>query len=211
LLRKLVRSGNADSNVLEREDAVRAGFYFPSADAEYQALLDVARAVHSLPVAQVDDWLDLAPGTRAPWLAAAQVRDGAALLVLEHAARRREELRLRDVLKRQLLDPRHATDAAPAVATLRALLAAGNSLSRPAQLLASGYGLPQAEERAALQGDVEARARGLRGLRGQLEDEARAALAPDAQARIIALDRNVDALGARLRALHREAGGLQLD
>ncbi len=211
LLRRLVRSGDADPVVLDREDAVRAGFYFPSADAEYQALLDVARAVQPLPVSRVDDWLRLPPDARASWLAGAQLRDGAALLVLEHAARRREELRLRDVLKRQLLDPRHAADAAPVVATLRALLAAGDGLSRPAQLLASGYGLPQADERAALRGDVEARARGLRGLRGQLEDEAGAALAPDAQARVAALNRNVAALGARLRALHREAGGLQLD
>ncbi|MFL6585908.1 MAG: DUF4105 domain-containing protein [Luteimonas sp.] len=211
LLRKLVRSGDADQSVLEREDAVRAGYYFPSADAEYQALLDIARAVRSLPVSRVDDWLDLPPDARAPWLADAQVRDGAALLVLEHAARRREELRLRDMLKRQLLDLRHAADAAPAIATLRALLAAGNSLSRPAQLLGTGYGLPQPAERAVLQDDVETRAQGLRGLRGQLENEARAALAPEAQARIAALDRNVDALGARLRTLHREAGGLQLD
>ncbi|MCD9096829.1 DUF4105 domain-containing protein [Luteimonas sp. A1P009] len=211
LLRKLVRSGDADQSVLDREDAVRAGYYFPSADAEYQALLDIARAVQPLPVARVDDWLKLPPDARAPWLADAQLRDGAALLVLEHAARRREELRLRDVLKRQLLDPRHAADAAPAIATLRALLAAGNSLSRPAQLLGTGYGLPQPAELAVLQDDVETRAQGLRGLRGQLENEARAALAPEAQARISALDRNVDALGARLRALHREAGGLQLD
>jgi len=211
LLRKLVRSGDADLAVLDRADAVRAGFYFPSADAEYQALFDVAHAVQPLPVARADDWLDLAPDARTPWLADAQLRDGAALLVLEHAARRREELRLRDVLKRQLLDPRHAADAAPAVATLRALLATGNSLSRPAQLLTDGYGLPQAAERAVLRDDVDARAQGLRGLRGQLEMEARAALSPEAQARVAALDRNVDALGARLRALHREAGGLQLD
>ncbi|MCD9007986.1 DUF4105 domain-containing protein [Luteimonas sp. XNQY3] len=210
LLRKLVRSGDAERSVLDRGDAVRAGYYFPSADAEYQALLDVAGAVQPLPVARVDDWLDLPPEARAPWLADVQLRDGAALLVLEHAARRREELRLRDVLKRQLLDPRRVADAAPAVATLRALLAAGDVLSRPAQLRVDGYGLPQSAERAALHDDVEARARGLRGLRGQLEDEARMALAPEARARVVALDRNVDALGARLRALHREAGGLQL-
>lgn len=211
LLRKLVRSGDADLSALDREDAVRAGYYFPSADAEYQALLDIALEAQPLPVARVDDWLDLAPDARAPWLAGTQLRDGAALLVLEHAARRREELRLRDVLKRQLLDPGHAADAAPALATLRALLAAGDGLSRPAQLLTEGYGLPQAAERAALQDDVEMRAQGLRGLRGQLEDEARAALSPEAQARVVALDRNVEALGARLRKLHREAGGLQLD
>ncbi|MDR7192901.1 DUF4105 domain-containing protein [Luteimonas terrae] len=211
LLRKLVRSGDADPTVLDREDAVRGGHYFPSADAEYQALLDVARAAQPLPVARVDAWLDLAPDMRAPWLASAQLRDGAALLVLEHAARRREELRLRDLLKRQLLDPRHADDAAPALATLRDLLVAGDALSRPAQLLPDGYGLPQADERTALQDDVEARALGLRGLRGQLEDEARMALPPEARARVAALDRNVDTLGTRLRELHRQAGGLQLD
>jgi len=211
LLRKLVRSGDADLSALDREDAVRAGYYFPSADAQYQALLDIALEAQPLPVARVDDWLDLAPDARAPWLAGTQLRDGAALLVLEHAARRREELRLRDVLKRRLLDPRHATDAAPALASLRALLAAGDGLSRPAHLLTEGYGLPQAAERAVLQEDVEVRAQGLRGLRGQLEDEARAALSPEARARVVALDRNVEALGARLRERHREAGGLQLD
>lgn len=211
LLRRLARNGDADLSVLDRADAVRAGFHFPSADAEYQALLDVARASQALPVARVGDWLELAPEMRAPWLAAAQLRDGAALLVLEHAARRREDMRLRDMLKRQLLDPRRAGDGAPAVATLHALLAAADSLSRPAQLLAGGYGLPQRDERGALQVEVEARARGLRGLRGQLEDEARSAIAPGARARIAALDRNVEALGARLRALHREAGGLQLE
>lgn len=211
LLRRLVRSGDADLSVMDRGDAVRAGFHFPSADAEYQALLDVARASQTLPVARVEDWLELAPEIRAPFLAAAQLRDGAALLVLEHAARRRDELRLRDMLKRQLLDPRRASEAAPAVATLHALLAAGDSISRPAQLLTGGYGLPQRDERAALQVEVDARARGLRGLRGQLEDEARSALAPGERARIAALDRNVEALGARLRALHREAGGLQLE
>ncbi|WP_233198698.1 MULTISPECIES: DUF4105 domain-containing protein [Luteimonas] len=211
LLRKLVRSGDADPAVLDREDAVRAGYYFPSADAEYQALLDIARAAQPLPVTRVDDWLDLSPDARAPWLADAQLRDGAALLVLEHAARRREELRLRDVLKRQLLDPRQSGDAAPAVATLRALLAAGDGLSRPAQLLDGGYGLPYAAERSALQHDVQAGAATLRGLRGRLEDEARSALSPDAQARIVGLDRNVEMLGSRLRALHQAAGGLQLE
>ncbi|RPD85934.1 DUF4105 domain-containing protein [Luteimonas sp. 100069] len=211
LLRRLARSGAADLSVLDREDAVRKGFRFPSADAEYQALFDVARAAQPLPVARYADWLDLAPQARTPWLDGAQLRDGAALLVLEHAARRREMLRLRDVLKRQLLDPRQAAIAAPSLATLRAMLDAGDRLSRPAQLLADGYGLPQPDERSMLQHDVAARAQRLHGLRAQLEDEGRMALTPQAQARIAALERNVEVLGARLRTLHREAGGLELD
>jgi len=211
LLRKLARSGNADVSVLEREDAVRAGFYFPSADAEYQTLFDIARAARALPARTVEDWLASEPDSRAPWLATAGQRDGAALLVLEHAARRRNELELRDALKRRLHDPRQAASVAPAVATLRALLAAGDGLSRPAQLIDGGYGLPQAAEQALLRNGVDARALQLRGLRSQLEGEARAAMTAEEQARVAALDRNVEMLGARLRALHLEAGGLQLD
>lgn len=211
LLRRLVRSDIADSSVLEREDAVRAGAYFPSADGEYQALLDIARDAQPLPVTRVDDWLDLAPDARAPWLATAQLRDGAALLVLEQAARRRDALQLRDVLKRQLRDPRRATEIAPAAASLRALLAAGDGLSRPAQLLDTGYGLPHAAERAALQDQVRTGARTLRGLRDRLEGEARSALSSEAQARIAASERNIDRLGTRLRELHRASGGLQLE
>ncbi|PBJ83143.1 hypothetical protein CMZ84_00900 [Lysobacteraceae bacterium NML93-0399] len=211
LLRRLVRSGDADRSVLGREDAVRAGFYFPSADAEYQALFDIARDVQALPVERVEDWLSLAPDARTPWLASAGLRDAAALLVLEHAAARRLELELRDVLKRRLFDPRQATTPAPAVATLQDLLAAGEGLSRPAQLLSGGYGVPQADERLALQDGVDAQTTRLRGLRTQLEDEARSALRPEEAERQAALDANVEALGARLRDLHRAAGGLQLD
>ncbi|MET0327265.1 MAG: DUF4105 domain-containing protein [Luteimonas sp.] len=211
LLRKLVRSGDADIAVLAREDAVSAGYYFPSADVEYQSLFDIAREAQPLPGATVEDWLISDPDSRAPWLASAGRRDGAALLVLEHAARRRHELELRDALKRRLLDPRQAADVAPAVATLRDMLAAGDGLSRPAQLIDGGYGLPQAAERAALRDGVDLRARQLRGLRRQLDGEAHAALSADERARVAALDRNVDTLGARLRALHVEAGGVQLD
>lgn len=211
LLRRLVRRGIADSSVLDREDAVRAGAYFPSAENEYQSLFDVARGAQPLPVARVADWFELGPAARAPWLATTQLRDGAALLVLEQAARRRDDLALRDVLKRQLRDPQRATEIAPAVATLRALQAAGDGLSRPAQLLDGGYGLPHGEERDALAAEVGAGARTLRGLRSRLEDQARSALSPEAQARIRASDRNLDALGTRLRVLHHEAGGLRLE
>ncbi|KLJ03013.1 hypothetical protein WQ56_01335 [Luteimonas sp. FCS-9] len=211
LLRRLVRDGIADDTVLGRADAVRAGYYFPSADAEYQALFDVAREAQRLPATRFEDWLALDPDARTAWLAGPGERDAAALLVLEHAAHRRAELEMRDVLKRRLLDPRRTAERAPALAALREMLAAGDRLSRPAQLLDGGYGLPQAAEQATLRGDAAARAQRLRGLRTLLEDEGRAALTADEQARVASIERNVEALGARLRALHREAGGLQLD
>ena len=140
-----------------------------------------------------------------------QLRDGAALLVLEQAARRRDDLALRDVLKRQLRDPQQAPRIEPALATLRALQAAGDGLSRPAQLLDAGYGLPFGAERDALADEVGAGARTVRGLRSRLEDQAHAALPPEAQARITASDRNLEQLGTRLRELHHQTGGLRLE
>ena len=211
LLRRLVRRGIADASVLDREDAVRSGAYFPSAEGEYQALFDSARGAQPLPVARVADWFALGPAARAPWLATVQLRDGAALLVLEQAARRRDDLALRDVLKRQLRDPQQAPRIAPALATLRALQAAGDGLSRPAQLLDAGYGLPFGAERDALADEVGAGARTVRGLRSRLEDQAHAALPPEAQARITASDRNLERLGTRLRELHHQMGGLRLE
>ncbi|MEN5117208.1 DUF4105 domain-containing protein [Luteimonas sp. TWI662] len=210
LLRRLVRDGIADVAVLDAPDrAMREGYYFPAADREYAALLAVAQAAQPLPTGDVATWLDLDPDLRAPWLATAGQRDGAALLVLEHAAQRRLELRLRNMLKRRW----HlaAADQGAAADTLQALLAAGDGLSRPAQLLDRGYGLPQQTERAALRVQADALGHRLRALRDALDTQGRAALPPDAQRRLATTERNVAMLGAHLRELHREAGGLQLD
>jgi hypothetical protein len=210
LLRRLVRAGIADATVLDPPDrAVRDGYYFPSADREYAALLAVAHAAQPLPARDVATWLDLDPDLRAPWLAQAGPRDGAALLVLEHAAHRRLEVRLRDVLKRRWHLAAAEQDAA--ADTLHALLAAGDGLSRPAQLLDRGYGLPQQTERATLRGQADALGHRLQALRDALEIQGRAALPMDAQRRLAATERNLATLGARLRELHRASGGLQLD
>jgi hypothetical protein len=50
-------------------------------------------------------WLALAPGDRAPWLQQADLRAAAALLLLEQAAHRKQQLQVRDALKRMLLKP----------------------------------------------------------------------------------------------------------
>src|SRR3546814_8804699 len=77
---------------------------------------------------------------------------------------RREELLARDELKRLLLG-RQAKDnagSAGARARLDAVLALEGQLSRPAELLSSGYGLPQRAEREALAAQAAQRAQRLR-------------------------------------------------
>ena len=71
--------------------------------ARYQAMFDVARQALQLPQTQVQDWLDMRPSERAPWLERADLRASAALLLLEQAALRRQELLARDELKRRFL------------------------------------------------------------------------------------------------------------
>ncbi len=212
LLRKLVRAGVADPDVIAGEDAVRTGHHFPAADAEFQALFEIAAAGRALPVARVDAWLALSPQARAPHLEGVGSREGAALLVLEHAARRAHELALRDALKRRLLDRRdRASSRTSERALVREALAAGDGLSRPAHWLEGGYGLPQADELAAAHAGADLHGRRLLGLRGQLDTAFRAALTPAERARTEALEHNIAQLGARLRELHREAEGLRLD
>src|SRR3546814_6171226 len=127
------------------DEALRQGYYFSPASAHYQAMFEVADDALQLPAGDVQDWLELAPTERAPWLERGDLRASAALLLLEEAALRREELLARDELKRLLLG-RQAKDnagSAGAPARLDAVLAPQGQLMRPAALLASGSGLPQ--------------------------------------------------------------------
>ena len=117
LLRRLARAGIADTAVLDDADAAaRQGYYFAPASAHYAAMFAVARAQLVLPARTAHAWLDLPAAQRAPWLQRGDLRASAALLLLENAARRRQEQRGRDVLKRRYLaGPRvpapHAADA----------------------------------------------------------------------------------------------------
>ncbi len=219
LLRRLERAGVADASVLDDPDAaLRLGYRFAPANAHYQAMFDVARGALRLPQPSVEDWLDLPPAGRAPWLERGDLRASAALLLLEQAAQRREELRARDALKRLL--GRHApagrsreggNDAGDAArARLRAMLALEGMFSHPAQLLPAGYGLPQRVEREALATEATRQAAQLREQGQGLRSEARALLPAQQQARLAAIEANITLLGERLRRLHRDSGGLDL-
>jgi Domain of unknown function (DUF4105) len=211
LLRRLERAGVADAAVLDdRAEAVRVGYYFEALSARFQAMFDVARQALPLPQATVQDWLDLQPGERAPWLARADLRASAALLLLEEAALRRQELLARDDLKRRFPGREEDGDA-NALAVLKDTLRLEGFLARPAALLPdAGYGLPQGSEREALMQEGNRQAAQWRQQNGWLRSEARRLLSPERQATLAAIESNVDALGRQLRHLNQEQGGLQL-
>lgn len=212
LARRLQRAGIADGTVLaDPARALREGYRFDSLRERFQGLFEVARARTDLPQRGVEEWLATSPQQRRPWLERADLKAAAALLVLEQAARRQQESRFREAFKRRYLQS-GGDELGAAAGTLRTLLRETAWMSRPADLLeGAGYGLPQAEERTALQAGSAARRERLRDLERQLDQQARSLLSP-AQARDReAVDANIAWLGAHLRELHRQAGGLQLN
>ncbi len=198
LKRRLVRLDALDERVLADRSAAQAqGYYFASARDHYQQLFAVAAAQLALPARDVHGWLKLPCRQRAPWLLQGDLRASAGLLLLEQAAQRRAELRARDVLKRHLLA---APDSAE-TRSLRALLEQGGQWLRPGTLLQDGgYGLPLADEQALLSTAVAtASAQAVpawRALRSRLRQQ----LPVRQREEMDAIDTNLAALGARLRA-----------
>jgi hypothetical protein len=214
LLRRLQRAGIADVTVLEdRDEALRLGYYFEALSDRYQEMFDIARQALLLQETRVQDWLDMHPSEREPWLARADLRAGAALLLLEQAALRRQQLLSRDELKRRFLgrDADRRVDSTGVLVALQDMLQLEGFLSRPATLLPdTGYGLPQFDERATLAQESDRRAAQWRQQSGWLRSEARRWLSEERQAALDGTEANVDALGEQLRRLHREQGGLEL-
>jgi hypothetical protein len=215
LLRRLERAGIADASVLEdRDEALRLGYYFDALSERYQAMFDVARQALQLPERRVQDWLDLDPAERAPWISRADLRSAAALLLLEEAALRRLQLLSRDELKRRFFgrDAERDAERTKARLALQDVRRLEDFLSRPAALLpGGGYGQPQADEREALLREGGALAARWRERSGWLQVEAAQWLSPERRAALAAAGANVDALGERLRRLNEEQGGIRLD
>jgi hypothetical protein len=214
LLRRLRRAGLVDDAQVPADagEARRLGYRFEPWSAHYQALYDTAREGLALGPAKVEGWLRLAPAERAPWLQRGDMRASAALLLLEEAALRREEQRARDVLKRLLPAARGNGETAEDD-RLRSLLAAalreGGVFASPSGLLSlPGYGLPQAVEREQARAGATGRAARLRTLDARMQAAARAALPGPRRATLEQAEANVAALGAHLRQLHRNEGGV---
>jgi hypothetical protein len=204
LLARLEAAGAADASVLaDRDAAVRDGHYFPSQSTHYATLFDVVRRGRPVRARDVQAWLDLRPDARARWIDGADLQGAAAMLVLEDAALRREELRARDALKR-----RYA--GTPAGDGIGEVLRLADRLSRPAALLPDGYGLPQQDERAALRSQATDLAMRWREASARLHAAAREARPPARRAALEAVEANVGRIGQRLRELNRASGGIEL-
>ncbi|RPE81991.1 DUF4105 domain-containing protein [Vulcaniibacterium tengchongense] len=215
LLRRLQRAGIADASVLDDPaQALRLGYRFDSLAERFDRLYAVAKRELALAPADARGWMDLAPERRRPWLQRGDARATAALLVLEQAALRRQQLRAQDALKRRYLgrDGRALpAQARVAEEALRRLLEEGGYFGRPASLLdTGGYGLPQAEERAALAAAGTQRRERWRQAEARLQAAARDLLPAPQRAALDGIQANADLLGRRLRELHRADGGLRL-
>lgn len=214
LLDLLEARGLADRSVLDDpREALRLGYRFDSFRERYQAMFEILRQRLPVPQQQVEDWLALPAEARRPWFARADLRAGAALLLLEQAALRRQLLLAQEQLKQRYLgardDPRDARFAR-ADATLKAILAGSGFLSRPAELLDAGYGLPQAGEWQRLEAQSGERQVRLRQLSDDLDQEVRGLLEPALLVEIEAGEANLARLGQHLRELHKAGGGLLL-
>jgi hypothetical protein len=167
----------------------------------------------AVPQQEVEDWLALPPEQRRAWFAKADLRASAALLLLEQAALRRQLLLAQEQLKQRYLGARDNPGErrfAEADATLRQILDNSGFLSRPAELLDAGYGLPQPGEWQQLEAASSARQLKLRQLSDDLDREVRLLLEPELLAEIEAGEVNLEQLGQHLRALHKASGGLVL-
>ncbi|MCC6075724.1 DUF4105 domain-containing protein [Pseudomonas sp. GCM10022188] len=212
LLELLEARGLADRSVLaDPREALRLGYRFDSFRERYQAMFAIARERLRLPQQTVEDWLRLPASTRRQHFTAADLRASAALLLLEQAARRRQLQLAQDDLKQAYLGRRdRGLDNAAADRTLEQLLAGSGFLSRPAELLDGGYGLPQQGEWQRLEQESGQRQAQLRQLSDQLDNQLLALLEPERRRELDDSEANIKALGRQLRELHRAGGGLQL-
>ncbi|MGE8358367.1 DUF4105 domain-containing protein [Pseudomonas sp.] len=213
LLDTLVARDLADRSVLDDpQEALRLGYRFDSFRDRYQAMFAILQT--RLPITQttVEDWLAQPSSERRPWFEQADLRTSAALLLLEQAALRRQLLLAQDELKRRYLTGRAANDPTlnKAGGALDQILANSGFLSRPAELLDGGYGLPQQAEWQHLEAESRNRQQQLRQLSDDLDHEVRGLLEPARLAELEANEANLTQLGDHLRALHKASGGVQL-
>ncbi|PWE44153.1 hypothetical protein C9I50_05480 [Pseudomonas prosekii] len=206
--------GLADTSVLDDpREALRLGYRFDSFRDRYQAMFEVLKKNLPIKQATVEDWLSLSAEERRQWIAQADLRTSAALLLLEQASFRRQLQLAQDEVKQRYLGARELQNGGmdKANATLQQILANSGFLSRPAELLGSGgYGLPQPSESARLEAESSLRQKQLQSLTGDLDKEVRALLEPSRAAEIAANEANLKQVGEHLRALHKAAGGLEL-
>ncbi|MCQ4270546.1 DUF4105 domain-containing protein [Pseudomonas kuykendallii] len=213
LLDSLAGRGLADRSVLaDPKEALRLGYRFDSFRDRYQAMFAVIKQRLAVPQAKVDDWLRQPAAQRRPWLQRADLQASAALLLLEQAAFRQQLLLAQDELKQRYMGADAASDPTlnKAGDTIGRMLLNSGFLSRPAELLEGGYGLPQPSEWARLEQQTADRQQTLRNLSDDLDKDLRELLLPERRRELEDSEANLKQVGEHLRALHQQAGGLKL-
>lgn len=214
LLELLIGRKLADASVLDDpREAMRLGYRFDSYRDRYQAMFAVLRERLGLPQQDVEQWLALDASERRRWFDDADLRAGAALLLVEQAALRRHLLLAQEELKQRYLSGRERGDdgLAKADEALQGILASSGYLSRPAELLDDqGYGLPQASEWQRLERESSQRQAHLAQLSDELDREVRQLLGAERRRELEAIEGNLAQIGEHVRELHRAGGGLQL-
>jgi len=205
LLQALQARSMADASVLDDPaEALRLGYRFDSYAERYQQIFQPLRAELGLPAEEVEHWLALPPAERRPWFAAADLRASAGLLLLEQAAVRRELLAAQHSLKLRYLDGDAEEAMREAGDLIGQLLLERGFLSRPADLLPEGYGLPQAREWRMLEARSQQRGAALLQLEKRLDAVLPALLSAAQQARLQGGLDNLQLLRERIKALRGE-------
>ena len=158
-----------------------------------------------LPADDVEQWLALSPAERRPWIARADLRASAGLLLLEQAAVRRELLAAQHSLKLRYLDGDAEAAMREAGDIVGQLLLERGFLSRPADLLPEGYGLPQAHEWQMLEARSQQRGDALLQMEARLDEVLPALLSRAQQARLQGGQANLQQLRERIKALRNES------
>ncbi|WP_423747848.1 DUF4105 domain-containing protein [Halopseudomonas nanhaiensis] len=208
-LQLLDAQGMADPAVLDdRRAAMRAGYYFDSHRERQEAMLEVLEDELGLRFDHVEQWLEHPADARRALISQVGQRGAAALLLLEQAAHDRQVLLAQQALLSDYLSQAEALQEAGMM--MQALVGKSTYFSRPAQVLDRGYGLPQPEEIAVLEREASARKLEWQALADELENRLPDLLAPERRAELEGARRNLALIAERLRALHRQNGGLTL-
>lgn len=212
LLQTLAARGLANyAPLLQRDEALRQGYYFASYRNRYEHMFAAVRANLNIPQTTIDDWLALPADQRLLWLTQANQRAAAALLLLEQAALRRYIHAIQHDLKKRYLANNGTHDQlSEAGQLMQQLITHSNFLSRPADLFDQGYGIPQAAERDLLEDLAKQRHASLLTTAEQLNDQLGALLSVKQQQELNAIQDNIQQLGEHLQQLHRASGGFVL-
>tara|TARA_Y100001951_G_scaffold103885_1_gene113843 strand:- start:490 stop:1518 length:1029 start_codon:yes stop_codon:yes gene_type:complete len=206
LLRLLQARGMADVRVQDDpQEALRLGYRFDSYAERYQQVFATLQTRLGLPADGVEQWLELSPAERRPWIARADLRASAGLLLLEQAAVRRELLAAQHSLKLRYLDGEAEAAMREAGDIVGQLLLERGFLSRPADLLPEGYGLPQAREWQRLEARSQQRGDALLQMEARLDEVLPALLSRAQQARLQGGQANLQQLRERIKALRNES------